>query len=108
MRPEEMMSNIAAPQSNALPATQPGKEGVETGQQHAGKDRGCPRCALSDHFSARQGVEDDNILCFGGRTTGIAIAWDAHKTSSAQSSAVRTGIVGWPRSRNSKRRGRSR
>ncbi len=31
-----------------------------------------------DDFSARQGVEDDNmnILCFGGRTTGVAVAWD--------------------------------
>jgi len=37
------------------------------------------RAALChDHFSARQGVEDDNlnVLCFGGRTTGIAIAWE--------------------------------
>jgi ribose 5-phosphate isomerase B len=37
------------------------------------------RAALChDHFSARQGVEDDNqnILCFGGRTTGIAMAWE--------------------------------
>lgn len=31
-----------------------------------------------DSFSARQGVEDDdmNVLCLGGRTTGIAVAWD--------------------------------
>ena len=37
------------------------------------------RAALChDDFSARQGVEDDNmnIICFGGRTMGIAIAWD--------------------------------
>jgi RpiB/LacA/LacB family sugar-phosphate isomerase len=37
------------------------------------------RAALChDDFSARQGVEDDdmNVLCFGGRTTGIAVAWD--------------------------------
>jgi len=37
------------------------------------------RAALChDHFSARQGVEDDNmnVICFGGRTTGIAIAWE--------------------------------
>ena len=29
-------------------------------------------------YSARQGVEDDdmNILCLGGRTTGIEVAWD--------------------------------
>jgi ribose 5-phosphate isomerase B len=40
------------------------------------------RAALChDHFSARQGVEDDNmnVLCFGGRTTGIAVAWDCTK-----------------------------
>jgi len=31
-----------------------------------------------DDYSARQGVEDDemNILCLGGRTTGIAVALD--------------------------------
>lgn len=35
-----------------------------------------------DAFSARQGVEDDdmNILCLGGRTTGIAVAWDCVKS----------------------------
>ena len=40
------------------------------------------RAALChDDFSARQGVEDDdlNILCFGGRTMGIAVAWDCAK-----------------------------
>ncbi|MFO0698287.1 MAG: RpiB/LacA/LacB family sugar-phosphate isomerase [Nitrospira sp.] len=33
---------------------------------------------VHDHFSARQGVEDDhlNILCMGGRTVGQAIAWE--------------------------------
>ena len=37
------------------------------------------RAALChDHFSARQCVEDDNmnVLCFGGRTTGIVVAWN--------------------------------
>ena len=31
-----------------------------------------------DHFSARQGVEDDhmNIICMGGRTVGPSVAWD--------------------------------
>jgi ribose 5-phosphate isomerase B len=40
------------------------------------------RAALChDDFSARQGVEDDdmNVICFGGRTTGIAVAWDCTK-----------------------------
>lgn len=33
---------------------------------------------IGDHFSARQGVEDDhmNIICMGGRTTGPFLAWD--------------------------------
>ena len=35
-----------------------------------------------DDFSARQGVEDDdmNIICFGGRTMGIAVAWQCAKS----------------------------
>src|SRR5215471_7791265 len=37
---------------------------------------------IHDHFSARQGVEDDhmNILCIGGRTVGPAVAWDLVQT----------------------------
>jgi len=37
---------------------------------------------IADHFSARQGVEDDhmNILCLGGRTTGPMVAWDLVET----------------------------
>ena len=33
---------------------------------------------IHDHFSARQGVEDDhmNIICMGGRTVGPAVAED--------------------------------
>jgi ribose 5-phosphate isomerase B len=33
---------------------------------------------IHDHFSVRQGVEDDhmNVLCMGGRTVGPAVAWD--------------------------------
>src|SRR5262245_8641395 len=33
---------------------------------------------ISDHFSARQGVEDDdmNTLCLGGRAIGPSLAWD--------------------------------
>jgi ribose 5-phosphate isomerase B len=34
----------------------------------------------SDHgaFAMKQGVEDNNVnvLCFGGRITGIAVAWE--------------------------------
>src|SRR5215471_7072501 len=37
---------------------------------------------IHDHFSAKQGVEDDhlNILCMGGRTVGPAVAWDLVQT----------------------------
>src|SRR6266404_5181960 len=44
----------------------------------ANKVRGVRACLIHDHFSARQGVEDDhmNILCMGSRTVGPAVAWD--------------------------------
>src|SRR6266481_5407155 len=44
----------------------------------ANKIKGVRACLIHDHFSARQGVEDDhmNILCMGGRTIGPAVAWD--------------------------------
>ncbi len=44
----------------------------------ANKVKGARACLISDHFSAKQGVEDDhmNILCLGGRTIGLAVAWD--------------------------------
>jgi ribose 5-phosphate isomerase B len=34
-----------------------------------------------DHYSARQGVEDDdiNLICLGGRTTSIEVAWECTK-----------------------------
>jgi ribose 5-phosphate isomerase B len=42
----------------------------------ANKVSGARAALCHDDFSARQGVEDDdlNILCFGGRTMGIAVA----------------------------------
>lgn len=48
----------------------------------ANKIAGARAALCHDDFSARQGVEDDslNILCFGGRTTGIAVAWDCTKS----------------------------
>jgi ribose 5-phosphate isomerase B len=44
----------------------------------ANKIPGVRAALIHDHFSARQGVEDDhmNILCIGGRTVGTAVAWD--------------------------------
>jgi ribose 5-phosphate isomerase B len=48
----------------------------------ATKISGVRAALIHDHFSARQGVEDDhmNILCMGGRTVGAAVAWDLVQT----------------------------
>ncbi len=48
----------------------------------ANKVKGARACLIHDHFSARQGVEDDhmNILCIGGRTVGPEVAWDLVQT----------------------------
>jgi ribose 5-phosphate isomerase B len=65
---------------------------VERGVLLCGSGVGASVCAnkiagvraglVHDHFSARQGVEDDhmNILCLGGRTVGPAVAWDLVQT----------------------------
>jgi ribose 5-phosphate isomerase B len=44
----------------------------------ANKIRGVRACLIEDHFSARQGVEDDdlNLICLGGRIEGPELAWD--------------------------------
>jgi ribose 5-phosphate isomerase B len=61
---------------------------VERGVAVCGSGVGASVCAnkipgiraglVNDHFSARQGVEDDhmNIICMGGRTVGPFLAWD--------------------------------
>jgi ribose 5-phosphate isomerase B len=48
----------------------------------ANKIPGIRAALIHDHFSARQGVEDDhlNMLCMGGRTVGPAVAWDLVQT----------------------------
>ena len=65
---------------------------VERGVAICGSGVGASVCAnkvvgvraglIHDHFSARQGVEDDhmNIMCMGGRTVGSAVAWDLVQT----------------------------
>src|SRR3954453_1327976 len=44
----------------------------------ANKVHGVRAALCHDDYSARQGVEDDdmNVLTLGGRTTGAAVAWD--------------------------------
>jgi len=48
----------------------------------ANKVHGIRAALIHDHFSAKQGVEDDhmNILCMGGRTVGPEVAWDLVQT----------------------------
>jgi len=48
----------------------------------ANKIKGARAALIEDHFSAKQGVEDDhlNILCLGGRTLGLEAAWDLVQT----------------------------
>ena len=48
----------------------------------ANKVKGIRAALIHDHFSAKQGVEDDhmNILCMGGRTVGPEVAWDLVST----------------------------
>ncbi len=48
----------------------------------ANKIEGVRAAVCHDGFSARQGVEDDdmNILCLGGLTTGLAVAWNCVKS----------------------------
>ena len=65
---------------------------VERGVAVCGSGVGAAVCAnkvpgaraglIQDHFSARQGVEDDhmNILCLGGRVMGLEVAWDLVQT----------------------------
>ena len=62
--------------------------GVDRGIAICGSGEGACICAnkvpgvraalISDHFSARQGVEDDhmNIICLGGRIIALPVAWD--------------------------------
>lgn len=59
----------------------------------ANKVKGARACLIEDHFSSRQGVEDDNLnlLCLGGRIVGAELAWDLVQTflSAAFSGAER-------------------
>ena len=48
----------------------------------ANKINGVRACLIEDHFSAKQGVEDDNlnVICLGGRIEGSELAWDLVQT----------------------------
>jgi len=48
----------------------------------ASKVDGVRACLIHDHFSAHQGVEDDdlNMMCLGGLVVGHALAWELVQT----------------------------
>ena len=48
----------------------------------ANKMPGIRAALIHDNFTARQGVEDDhiNIMCLGGQTTCLCVAWDLVQT----------------------------
>ena len=48
----------------------------------ANKIKGIRAALIHDHFSAKQGVEDDhmNIICMGAQAVGSAVAWDLVQT----------------------------
>jgi ribose 5-phosphate isomerase B len=48
----------------------------------ANKVPGVRACLIHETFSARQGVEDDNlnIICLGGLVVGHALAWELVQT----------------------------
>jgi ribose 5-phosphate isomerase B len=48
----------------------------------ANKVKGVRACLVEDNFSARQGVEDDdmNLICFGGRIQGPELVWELIQT----------------------------
>jgi ribose 5-phosphate isomerase B len=87
LNPGDDYPDFVIPLAEAVAASK-----VEQGVAICGSGVGVAVCAnkvkevraalIHDHFSARQGVEDDhmNILCMGGRTIGSAVAWDLVQT----------------------------
>ena len=81
--PDDDYPDFVIPLARAVAA---GK--VERGVALCGSGVGASVCAskipgiraaiIHDHFSAVQGVEDDNmnVICMGARTVGPAVAWD--------------------------------
>ena len=87
LSPDDDYPDFVTPLARAVAVGQ-----VERGVAICGSGVGASVCAnkipgvraalIHDHFSARQGVEDDhmNIICMGGRTVGPAVAWDLVQT----------------------------
>jgi ribose 5-phosphate isomerase B len=87
LSPDDDYPDFVIPLGRAVAAGQ-----VERGVAICGSGVGASVCAnkiagvraalIHDHFSARQGVEDDhmNVICMGGRTVRPAVALDLVQT----------------------------
>jgi ribose 5-phosphate isomerase B len=87
LNPEDDYPDTVIPLARAVAAQK-----VDRGIAICGSGVGASVCAnkvpgvraglIHDHFSARQGVQDDhmNVICMGGRTVGPAVAWDLVQT----------------------------
>jgi len=87
LRPDDDYPDFVIPLAQAVAAGT-----VDRGVAVCGSGVGAAICAnkvagvraalIHDHFSARQGVEDDhmNVICLGGRTVGSSVAWDLVQT----------------------------
>jgi ribose 5-phosphate isomerase B len=87
LNPDDDYPDVVVPLAEAVAAGT-----LERGIAICGSGVGASVCAnriagvraavIHDHFSARQGVEDDhmNVMCMGGRTIGPAVAWDLVET----------------------------
>ena len=87
LSPDDDYPDFVSPLRRAVAAGQ-----VEHGVAICGSGVGASVCAnkipgvrtalIHDHFSGRQGVEDDhmNVICMGGRTVAPAVAWDLVQT----------------------------
>jgi ribose 5-phosphate isomerase B len=87
LNPDDDYPDFVIPLAQAVAA---GK--IERGVAICGSGVGASVCAnkvlgvraglIHDHFSARQGVEDDhmNMICMGGRTIGSSVALDLIET----------------------------
>ena len=51
---------------------------------------------IEDHFSAKRGVEDNDlsVICLGGRIEGPELAWDLIQTFSLRTSVMRLDMRG--------------
>src|SRR5262245_45506899 len=87
LTPEDDYPDFVTPLARAVAAGS-----VERGVAVCGSGVGASICAnkvpgiraalIHDHFSAAQGVEDDdmNIICIGGRVVGASVAWELVET----------------------------